>query len=114
MSAGYLHQVHAVCMLQHAACAAAFLALHASTDRAAVAQLNYQLICQDANIHRSIAQRIITEILQRLAMHIVAGNPIKVRDMVLAGLRSRPAVYQHGSSSRLSGSVHPAFKPQLQ
>lgn len=47
-------------------------------DRAAVTQLNYQLIAQDAQIHRSIAQRLITEMLQRLAMHIVAGHAIQV------------------------------------
>lgn len=48
-------------------------------DRAAVTQLNYQLIAQDAQIHRSIAQRLITEMLQRLAMHIVAGHAVQVR-----------------------------------
>jgi hypothetical protein len=51
--------------------------LHA--DRAAVTQLNYQLIAQDAQVHRSIAQRLITEMLQRLAMHIVAGHAVQVR-----------------------------------
>lgn len=50
--------------------------LHA--DRAAVTQLNYQLIAQDAQVHRSIAQRLITEMLQRLAMHIVAGHAVQV------------------------------------
>jgi hypothetical protein len=49
-----------------------------ASDRAAVAQLNYQLISQDAQVHRSIAQRLITEMLQRLAMHIVAGHAIQV------------------------------------
>ncbi|WIA29376.1 hypothetical protein OEZ86_011880 [Tetradesmus obliquus] len=47
-------------------------------SRAAVAQLNYQLISQDAQIHRSIAQRLLSEILQRLATHIVSGHAIKV------------------------------------
>jgi hypothetical protein len=47
-------------------------------SRAAVAQLNYQLISQDAQIHRSIAQRLLAEILQRLATHIVSGHAIKV------------------------------------
>jgi hypothetical protein len=50
-----------------------------AAGRAAVTQLNYQLIAQDAQIHRSIAQRLITEMLQRLAMHIVAGHAIQVR-----------------------------------
>jgi hypothetical protein len=56
-------------------------AAHAA-DRAAVAQLNYQLIAQDAQVHRSIAQRLITEMLQRLAMHIVAGHAVQVRRML--------------------------------
>lgn len=47
-------------------------------DRAAVAQLNYQLIAQDAQVHRSIAQRLITEMLHRLAMHIVTGHAVQV------------------------------------
>ncbi|KAF6262503.1 hypothetical protein COO60DRAFT_1624922 [Scenedesmus sp. NREL 46B-D3] len=47
-------------------------------SRAAVAQLNYQLIAQHAQIHRSIAQRLLSEILQRLAAHIVSGHAIKV------------------------------------
>jgi hypothetical protein len=52
---------------------------NASTDRSAVVQLNFQLISQDAQVHRSIAQRLINEMLQRLAMHIVGGHAIKVR-----------------------------------
>jgi hypothetical protein len=43
-----------------------------------VAQLNYQLIAQHAQIHRSIAQRLLSEIMQRLAAHIVSGHAIKV------------------------------------
>jgi hypothetical protein len=52
-------------------------------SRAAVAQLNYQLIAQHAQIHRSIAQRLLSEILQRLAAHIVSGHAIKVRSCTL-------------------------------
>lgn len=48
-------------------------------------QLNYQLISQDAHVHRSIAQRLITEMLQRLAMHIVAGHAIQVCTAVKLG-----------------------------
>jgi len=56
-----------------------------AADRAAVVQLNYQLISQDAHVHRSIAQRLITEMLQRLAMHIVAGHAIQVCTAVKLG-----------------------------
>lgn len=46
-----------------------------------MAQLNYQLIAQDARMHRSIAQRIISEMLQRVAMNIVAGANLKVMQL---------------------------------
>eukprot|EP00775_Hariotina_reticulata_P010373 gene10373-10531_t len=47
-------------------------------NRTAVVQLNYQLISQDAQIHRSIAQRIVTDLLQRMAMHVVSNHNIKL------------------------------------
>ncbi|KAF8073053.1 hypothetical protein HT031_000714 [Scenedesmus sp. PABB004] len=47
-------------------------------NRGAVAQLNYQLVAADAQLHRSTAQRLIGEMLQRLAAHIVAGHAVRV------------------------------------
>eukprot|EP00878_Enallax_costatus_P034903 GHUV01038847.1.p1 GENE.GHUV01038847.1~~GHUV01038847.1.p1 ORF type:complete len:518 (+),score=146.20 GHUV01038847.1:771-2324(+) len=46
--------------------------------RGPVTQLNYQLIAQDARMHRSIAQRIISEMMQRVAMNTVAGANLKM------------------------------------
>jgi hypothetical protein len=43
-----------------------------------VVQLNFGLIAQDVQVHRSIAQRLVTEMLQRLAQHVVAGHAISV------------------------------------
>jgi hypothetical protein len=43
-----------------------------------VVQLNYQSIAQEAALHRSIVQRMLLEMLQRIAMHIVAGHGIRV------------------------------------
>lgn len=42
-------------------------------------------------MHRSIAQRLITEMLQRLAMHIVAGHAVQV---------GRPAYVQSSSQTQ--------------
>lgn len=41
-------------------------------------QLNYGALAQDAAVHRSTAQRLVMEMLQRTAMHIVSGHNIRV------------------------------------
>lgn len=89
--------------LMHPLCAALRVScVLCAADRSAVVQLNFQLIAQDAQIHRSIAQRLITEMLQRLAMHIVAGHAIKVAFPGVGELVRNKA-----------GRVEFVFEPQL-
>lgn len=55
-------------------------------------QLNYHVIATDAQMHRTIAQRVLAEMLQRLAVHIVAGHHIKVRDVQHRHHAALPAI----------------------
>lgn len=43
-----------------------------------VVQINYGVMARDAGMHRSVAQRLLLEMLQRIAMHIVTGHGLRV------------------------------------
>lgn len=77
-----------------------------------MAQINYQLIAQDARMHRSIVQRVITEMLQRLAMSIVSGASIKVH--VQQMLLEHPAAdfaWNHMALFSLTLACFNAYQP---
>ena len=46
--------------------------------RPAVVQPNYGLLAISASIHRGACQRMISDLLQRLGVHILSGRAVKV------------------------------------
>ena len=76
-------------------------------DRTPIVQLHYQALASAAQTHRAIAQRVVVEMLQRLAEHVVAGHSIKVRRLRPGGPWQRRTRQRGSCTSRLAEAGWP-------